>query len=82
MNFPNDIPENAEPESDSFANPVRSVRTVIDGRPTVTNFTVEKRFPNRFEIYLHGEDKVVRVPRAPGQNAAQALRAYLTGGAA
>ena len=82
MNFPNEIPENTEPENGSFAAPVRSIRTRIDGRPTVTNFTVLRRFANRFEIQLHNEDRVVVVPRASGQNAQQALRVYLTGGAA
>lgn len=81
MNFP-EIPENVEPETGSFAAPVRALRTTIDGRPTVTNFTVLRRFANRFEIHLHGEGRVVAVPRATGQTAAQALRQYLTGGAA
>lgn len=81
MNFP-EIPENIEPENGLFATPVRSVRTTIDGRPTVATFTVLRRFANRFEIQLTGEDRVVTVPRAAGQNATQALRVYLTGGAA
>jgi hypothetical protein len=80
MNIPNEIPENNEPENGSFTTPIRSVRTVIDGRPTVTTFTVERRLANRFEIYLHNEDRFVRVPRAPDQNAEQALRAWLLNG--
>lgn len=72
--------ENPVPEPGTLATPIRSARIRIDGRPTVTEFTVLKRFRDRFEIQLHGEERVIFVPRStPNQTATQALRAYLQG---
>lgn len=72
--------ENPVPEHGTLATPIRSARIRIDGRPTVTEFTVLKRFRDRFEIQLHGEERVIFVPRlTPNQTATQALRAYLQG---
>lgn len=72
--------ENQVPEPGTLATPIRSARIRIDGRPTVTTFTVLKRFRDRFEILLHGEERVIFVPRlTPNQTATQALRAYLQG---
>lgn len=78
------IPETPDSEvevDESFANPVRSVRAAIDGRPTITNFKRLKAFPNRFEIYFPNENRVAVVPRNPGENAVQAVRRFLQGGA-
>ncbi len=72
--------ENPVPEPGTLATPIRSARVRIDGRPTVTEFTVLKRFRDRFEILLHGEERVISVQRSnPAQTAIQALRAYLQG---
>jgi hypothetical protein len=72
--------DNQAPEPGTLATPIRAVRTRIDGRPTVTEFTVLKRFKDRFEIQLHGDERVISVTRSsPNQPANQALRAYLQG---
>ena len=45
----------------------------------MTEFTVLKRFKDRFEILIHGEERVISVPRTANQPANLALREYLQG---
>lgn len=71
--------DNSTPEPGTLAAPIKCLRSKIDGRPTVTEFTVLKRFKDRFEILIHGEERVISVPRTANQPANLALREYLQG---
>lgn len=74
--------ELSNPETVTLPNPIRSARTVIDGRPQITRYTIEGRARNHFVVTLHDEGRTIRVPRAtPTTNAREAVRAYITGGA-
>lgn len=69
-------------ETVTLPQPIRSVRTAIDGRPTVTTFVVESRTPEHFVVRLNGEGRSVRVTRAtPTTTPRDAIRAFLQGGA-
>lgn len=66
----------------ALASPVKVLSRVMGSEPTVLEYRVVRRRPSVFEIELVGEDRVIAVPRSPGQNAGEALRSYLRGGAA
>lgn len=77
-----EIPESSDPEAVTLANPVRAVRTVVDGTPTVTQYVVMRTFPNRAEVHFPELERMVVVPRNPlRQPVRQAVRDYLQGGA-
>lgn len=67
------------PEEVRFENGLRVRARRINGNPVLRNMKVLRRFPNRFEIMLpdYKANTVIMVPRAPGQNARQAVQAYL-----
>ena len=67
------------PEEVRFDNGLRVRAKRITGNPVLRNIKVLRRFPNRFEIMLpdYKANTVIMVPRAPGQNARQAVQAYL-----
>ena len=65
----------------ALASPVKALRRIVDSEPTVLEYRVLRRRTSMFEIELVGEDRVIAVPRSPGQNAGEALRSYLRGGA-
>lgn len=71
-------PENLEAETTELSNPIRSIRVRINGAPSITKFTILRRYKNRWEIHLHDTDTTITVGRVNGENAAQALRRYLT----
>lgn len=76
----NEIEEIQEaPEEVRFENGLRVRARRITGNPVLRNMRVLRRFPNRFEVLLpdHKANTVIMVPRAPGQNARQAVQAYL-----
>jgi hypothetical protein len=76
----NEIEEVQEaPEEIRFENGLRVRARRITGNPVLRNMRVLRRFPNRFEVHLpeHKANTVIVVPRAPGQNARQAVQAYL-----
>jgi hypothetical protein len=68
------------PEEVRFENGLRVRGRRINGNPVLRNMRVLRRFPNRFEILLpdYKANTVIMVPRAPGQNARQAVQAFLT----
>ena len=70
--------ENLEPETAELNNPIKSIRVRINGAPSITKFTILRRYKNRWEIYLHDTDATITIGRVNGENAAQALRRYLT----
>jgi hypothetical protein len=67
------------PEEIRFENGLRVRARRITGNPVLRNMRVLRRFSNRFEVHLpeHKANTVILVPRAPGQNARQAVHAYL-----
>ena len=69
-------PENPEPETTALNNPIKSVRVRINGAPSITKFTLLRRYRDRWEIYLHDTDTTITIGRVTGENAAQALRRY------
>lgn len=71
-------PENLEAETTELNNPIKSIRVRINGAPSITKFTILRRYRNRWEIHLHDTDTTITVGRVNGENAAQALRRYLT----
>ena len=76
----NEIEEiQATPEEVRFDNGLRVRAQRITGNPVLRNMRVVRRFPNRFEILLpdYKANTVIMVPRASGQNARQAVQAYL-----
>jgi len=70
--------ENLEPETTALNNPIKSIRVRINGTPSITKFTLLRRYRDRWEIHLHDTDTTITVGRVNGENAAQALRRYLT----
>jgi hypothetical protein len=62
-----------------FENGLRVRARRVTGNPVLRNMTILRRFPNRLEVHLpeHKANTVIVVPRAPGQNARQAVQAYL-----
>jgi hypothetical protein len=75
-------PADEQMETVALTQPVRSLRTAIDGRPMVTTFVVESRTPEHFVVRLNGEGRSIRVPRATPTTAPRdAVRAFLLGGA-
>ena len=75
--------ENAEPETITLPSPIRSVRASVDGRPSIRQFTIERRARTHFVVTLHDEGRTVRVPRAtPTTLPRDAVRSFLNGGAA
>ena len=73
-----DPPENIEVEPVTLNNGIRTIRARINGAPVITQFTIVRRYRDRWEIHLQDTDATITVSRNQGETAAQALRRHLT----